>query len=215
MIAISALIGMIDASFLVLEYLAALANPGELTPCSPSSLVNCTKTVQGAWAHFVPGVPNPMFGMLWYSGFALYGIAIVLGTRFTPAARRFVGAVLIAGLLFSYRLYLASVLELRGVCPFCLGSTAASTLIALGFVVDDAAADRVVRGFWRGLFVAFQLCSIAVFVLGLPLFVGTSLPLLLNPWEAVLHWSFPVMALLVAIMAAAHMWAFRALRAAY
>ncbi len=210
---IAAAIGMIDACFLILEYLAALRYPGELTPCSPSSLVSCTKTVQGAWAHYVPGVPNPLFGALWYSAFTLYGLSIILGTRFTRSARKAVGVVLVAGLLFSYRLYLASVLELRGVCPFCLASTVASTLIALCVVVDDrfAADGPLVRGWLLWCFWLFQVFSVLAFVVGLPVFIGVYLPLLLTPWEAVLHWSFPVMAALVVVLAAGHLWAFRTL----
>ena len=215
-IGIAGLIGMIDASFLVLEYMAALAHPGELTPCSPSSLVSCTKTVQGEWAHYVPGIPNPMFGMLWYSGFTLYGFAIALGTRFSRRTRMAVGAVLVAGLLFSYRLYLASIFELRGVCPFCLASTAASTLIALAYVVDDlhAADHPVLSQAQKPFIMLFQLCTTLAFVIGLPVFIGIHLPLLLEPWEAVRHWSFPAMAALVAMLAAGQIWAFRAIRAA-
>lgn len=213
LIVIPAFIGMVDASFLLLEYLAALAHPGELTPCSPSTLVSCTKTVQGAWAHYFTGVPNPILGMLWYSGCTVYGIALVLGTQFSRSMRTFFWWVLVLGLLFSFRLYIASVIELRGVCPFCLASTTASTLITIGFVVNDAQSDSPALGkSLRKFFTLFQLFAVLTFGVGLPVFIGIFLPLLLDPWQAVLHWSFPVMTLLVIIMWWGNIWGYRTLK---
>jgi len=210
---IPALIGMIDASFLVLEYLAAILHPGELTPCSPNTLVSCTKTVQGEWAHYFPGIPNPMLGMLWYSAFSLYGLALVLGTSFSRSLRTVVWWVLVLGVLFSFRLYLASVIQLRGVCPFCLTSTVASALIAIGFVVNDAFSGSPALGtLLRKIFTLFQAFAIVSFGIGLPVFIGIFLPLLIDPWQAVFHWSFPVMTLLVIIMWWGNIWGYRTLR---
>jgi hypothetical protein len=125
----------------------------------------------------------------------------------------FVGMILILGMMFSYRLYAASVLELHGVCPFCLISTTVSTLISLAFVVDDRTyGDPVVGTSLLKLFSAYQLCSVLAFVIGLPLFIATGLMTMINPMDAVTHWSFPVMALLVVIMALGHGWALQNLR---
>lgn len=213
LIAISAVIGMLDSSFLVLEYLAALAHPGELTPCSPSTLVSCTKTVQGAWAHYIPGLPNPMLGMLWYSGFSLFGISLLLGTQFSRATRSFVWWVLLLGFAFSFRIYIASVVELRGVCPFCLTSTTASALIAIGFVVNDAYSGSPALGkLLRKFFTFMQAFSLLTFGIGLPVFIGIFLPLLLDPWQAVQHWSFPVMTLLVILLWWGNIWGYRTLK---
>lgn len=211
-ILIAGIIGSADSFFLILQYLAALATQGEPTPCSPSSIVNCTKTVQGAWGHLLIA-PNPLFGMLWYSGWILYGASRLLGTEFSKGTRVFAGIVLMLGVIFSYTLYLASVLDLRGVCPFCLTSTTLSTLIALAFFVDEHGyRDALLIPIVRRLVMAFQLFSVAAFVIGLPVFLGIFIPPLLNPIEALTHWSFPVMVALVLIMAVGHIWAFRILR---
>jgi len=212
-ISIAATIGMIDAFFLLLEFIEVLLHPGEPTPCTVSSLVSCTLTVQGPYGHYFPGIPNPMWGMLWYAGCVAYGVTRLLGTEYSRKARTFVGTILVLGLLFSYRLYLASVLELGGVCPFCLISTTASTLIALAFVVDDARYAGPLLG-KRGLigFRVFQLFSFVAFVFGLPLFIGNGLRWLPDPMTAITHWSFPVMTLLVIIMASGHWWAWKTMK---
>lgn len=208
-ISVVAAIGMTDAFYLLLEYIQVLLHPGEPTPCTVSTLVSCTLTVQGTYAHFVPGIPNPMFGMLWYAGFFAYGMTRLLGSEHARRARAFVALILIAGLIFSYRLYLASIFDLGGVCPFCLASTTASTLIALAFVVDDQRySARLVRGPWLMVFRLFQIFSTVVFVLGLPVFISMGLRWLPDPMTAVTHWSFPVMIALVVIMAWAQVWAF-------
>lgn len=206
----AALIGMIDSSYLLLKYIQALQHPGEPTPCTVNSLVTCTLTVQGPYGHYVPGIPNPLWGMLWYAGLTAYGLLRAAGTHVTRRSRGITGLILLSGILFSYRLYLASVLELGGVCPFCLISTTASTLISLAFFVDDASHSDPIIGARRGrrVFLAYQAFSMIVFVIGLPIFIISGLRWIPDPSTAVRHWSFPVMALLVIVMAAGHAWAF-------
>ncbi len=122
-------------------------------------------------------------------------------------------SLLALGLVFSYRLYLASILELGGVCPFCLTSTTMSTLILLAFFVDDATYKDSLRStIVRRLLAVFQIFSILVFVIGLPFFMTKGIMGIPEPMEVILHWSFPVIVALVLIMAAGHVWAFRRLR---
>lgn len=204
-----AVLGMIDATYLVLQYLAALAHPGEATPCTVNTLVSCTKTVQGPWAHYFV-IPNPLLGMLWYAGLTAYGATLALGTKFSKAARTFIGSMILLGLFFSYRLYLASVLQLAGVCPFCLFSTFASTMIALCFFVDDASyPDPVLGTKKRWTLTTFQVFSFASFSVGLTVFMAHGLSLLPAPKEAMMHWSFPAIVLIILASVAGHVWAYR------
>ena len=207
---------MIDSFYLVLEYLQAAIHPGVPTPCTVDSIVSCTKTVQGPFAHYFGGVPNPMLGMLWYCGAFTYGATRLLGTQFSRRSRAFVGIVLILGILFSYRLYLASILQLGGVCPFCLTSTTASTLITLAFMADEAAyPDTFANKYMRQVFSGFQLVSTALFVIGLPLFFFKALRWTPEPLKVITHWSFPLMVCLVIIMAFGQLWAFSKLRSGH
>lgn len=207
-----ALLGMIDSFYLVLEYIQVLLHPGEETPCTVNTLVSCTKTVQGSYAHYFPGIPNPMLGMLWYSGLLAYGAVRYLGADISRAGRMLTGVIILLGLAFSYRLYAASIFELRGVCPFCLLSTTLSTLIALAFIVDDRTyADAVVSNARRPFVYAFQIFSVALFVLYLPYFMIRGLTLIPEPLVALTHWSMPTIAILILIMAAAHITTYRAL----
>lgn len=211
-IAVCAFIGMVDSFYLVLQYIQVLLHPGEATPCTVNTLVSCTKTVQGTYAHYFPGIPNPLLGMLWYSGLVAYGMTRYLGSEFSKQARTFVGVIIILGLMLSYRLYLASVFELKGVCPFCLLSTVLSTLIVLAFAIDDRTHDDAVVGIITRRFVyAFQVFSIASFVLYLPYFIISGLLVLPDPMAAITHWSMPVIVLLIVLMAATHVIAFRTL----
>ena len=207
-----AVLGMIDATYLVLQYLAALAHPGEATPCTVNTLVSCTKTVQGPWAHYFV-IPNPLLGMLWYAGLTAYGATLALGTKFSRSARAFIGTMIVLGLCFSYRLYVASVLQLAGVCPFCLFSTFVSTMIALCFVVDDAShADPILSKKNRWAFTTFQAFSLLSFSVGLTVFMAHGLSLLPEPKEAMMHWSFPAIVLIIAVSVLGHVWAYRAIR---
>lgn len=213
LLAVAALIGMADALFLTLEYIDALKNPGAVTPCSVSSFVNCTKTVQGPYGHYVPGVPNPLWGMLWYAGLLCYGVLRGYGAEISRRGRSFVGILLLLGIVFSYRLYLASIFELRGVCPFCLVSTTVSTLAFLAFVVDDSHyRDAVITGIWQKIVASFQTFSFLIFVVGLPVFIGWGLRWTPDRLSVITHWSFPVMTITVLAMGAIHLWAWRALR---
>jgi uncharacterized membrane protein len=211
-IAVSAFIGMVDSFYLVLQYIEVLLHPGEATPCTINTLVSCTKTVQGSYAHYFPGIPNPLLGMLWYSGLVAYGITRYLGSEFSRQARAFVGVIIVFGLLLSYRLYFASVFELRGVCPFCLLSTALSTIIALAFVLDDRMYDDAVVGSaLRRCMYVFQALSVAVFVVYLPYFIISGLLLIPDPMAAMTHWSMSFIALLILLMATTHVIAYRKL----
>ncbi len=209
-ITIAATIGVIDSFFLVLEFIQVLLHPGEPTPCTVSSFVSCTLTVQGPFGHYIPGIPNPMFGMLWYSGVLAYGLTRWLGSEHSKKTRQTVGIIILLGILFSYRLYIASVFELGGVCPFCLISTTLSTLIVLGFVVDDGLYSDPCCGKKMQIITSlFQLCSVLLFVIGLPLFLAYHLSLLPDMTPALLHWSFPTMIAVILIMAYGHYWAWK------
>lgn len=212
LILIASILGTIDATFILLQYIAAIATDGAPTPCSPSSIVNCTKTVQGVWGHvFV--IPNPILGMLWYSGWSAFGLTRVLGTEFSKNARIASGIMALLGIAFSYLLFFASLFSLRGVCPFCLMSTTLSTIITLAFLVDESTyAKNILTPGVRFATNILQLLSFGGFVIGLPIFLAIFIPPLLNPIEALTHWSFPVMILLILVMAAVDIWAYRILR---
>lgn len=209
---VCALIGVVDSFYLVLQYIQVLLHPGDATPCTVNTLVSCTKTVQGTYAHYFPGIPNPLLGMLWYSGLLAYGAVRYLGADISQQGRKLVGVIIILGLAFSYRLYAASIFELKGVCPFCLLSTALSTLITLAFVIDDRTyPDPVVGRIMRRFVHAFQVLSALLFVVYLPYFIISGLRVLPDPMAAITHWSMPAIILLVLLMAASHVYAYRAI----
>ena len=211
-IIVAAALGAVDSFYLVLQYVQAIVTEGGPTPCTVNSIVSCTKTVQGDFAHYFTGIPNPMLGMLWYSGALAYGIALLGGSGISRVSRGIVGVVVLLGLLFSYRLYTASVFQLLGVCPFCLLSTVASTLIALAFVVDDRLrADPVIGRTGLRAVLALQAVSFFLFVVYLPYFIVRSLLLLPDPMPAMTHWSMPVIIGLILAMASAHVAAFQIL----
>lgn len=211
-ITVCALIGMVDSTYLVLQYLAALLHPGEPTPCTVNTFVSCTKTVQGSYAHYFV-IPNPILGMLWYAGLTCYGLCGFLGAMYTRSARLAVLIVILAGLLFSYRLYAASVLELGGVCPFCLLSTTVSTILFLAFVVDDrTSSDPIFRGNSLKAVYGFQIFSFLTFAVGLSWFTIYSLRLMPDPSEAMAHWSFPSIVAVILLVAVSHFVAFQHFR---
>jgi uncharacterized membrane protein len=212
-IIVSAALGAVDSFYLVLQYIQAIVTDGGPTPCTVNSIVSCTKTVQGEYAHYFTGIPNPMLGMLWYSGALAYGIVLLGGSTVSKAARGIVGFFILLGILFSYRLYTASIFELLGVCPFCLFSTVASTLIALAFVMDDRLRPDPLIGpkALQAVF-ALQAVSFFLFVVYLPYFVGRSVLALPDAMPALTHWSMPVIVGLILVMALGHIAAFRILR---
>ena len=96
-ISAAALVGMIDAFYLLLEFIQVLLHPGEPTPCTVNTIVSCTLTVQGKYGHYFPGIPNPMWGMLWYAGCLGYGVTRLFGSSFSRPARMFVATVMRPG----------------------------------------------------------------------------------------------------------------------
>lgn len=198
------LLGLVDSFYLVTEYFAALASNGAPTPCSPSSLVNCTKTVQGSWAHLL-GTSNPLFGMLWYGMFTMYGFLRLQGSTITRNARMGIGILTALGIVFSYTLYLGSVLVLRGVCPFCLTSTLTSTILLFAFILDDRLyTDALITNTYLPVVHVLQGIALLTYGVGLPLFLSINIPLLVQPLQAITHWSFPVMVVLIIGMWAAN-----------
>lgn len=211
-ICIAGLVGLADSFFLVTEYFNALTSSGAPTPCSPSSLVNCTKTVQGEWAHLL-GVSNPLFGMLWYGMFAFYGYARFNGSQFTTNVRYVVLLLTVLGIAFSYTLYGGSVLSLRGVCPFCLTSTLASTILLFGFIIDDRQyKDAIITNGYLPIIRILQAFSLSAFGIGLPVFLAINIPLLVEPSKALTHWSFPLMIFLIIGMWATNWWAYKGIQ---
>jgi uncharacterized membrane protein len=205
----AAFFGVIDSTYLVLEYLRVLAEPGTPTPCTVNGFVSCTLTVQGAFSRYIPGVPNPLWGMLWYTGCLTYGVGRLLGSTFSVPMRRVVGVMLALGLAFSYRLYVASVWQLGGVCPFCLMSTTASTVIALAFIIDDLRSETSAFGAWgrRGLQV-FQGVTTLLYIVGLPLFLVGGFQRSIDPWRDLWHWSMLVIAATLVVSVAVQVWAY-------
>lgn len=118
-IALLALAGLADATFLTLAHLT-----GDDAVCG--SLAGCSKVLGSAYSS-IRGIPTAAFGVGAY--FAVFSLAVLAAFRYAGMRTLLfclVGLMFLASLYFLY----LQAFVLHAFCPFCLGSAAVTFLLS-------------------------------------------------------------------------------------
>ena len=127
-IAIIALLGLADATFLTVAHLT-----GDDAVCG--SFAGCSAVLGSAYAA-IKGVPTAAFGAVAY--FSVFSLAVLIASGYAWMRRLL---VIVVGMMFIaslYFLYLQAFI-LHAFCPFCLFSAALTFLLAGILLVIPAA----------------------------------------------------------------------------
>lgn len=117
-IAVLALAGLADATFLTISHLT-----GDDAVCG--SLSGCSKVLGSAYAS-IRGIPTAAFGVAAY--FTVFSLAVLAAFRYAGMRTLLfclVGLMFLASLYFLY----LQAFVLHAFCPFCLGSAAVTFLL--------------------------------------------------------------------------------------
>lgn len=124
------------ASFaLTLDKLTTLQNPDVELTCSVNEAINCS-SVMKSWQAELLGFPNQLAGLVGYALFFAFGFFTTTTKKFTT---RWVTILLLVGsggaFIFSYWLLYHSIFVIESLCPWCLLSAFAATIIFFTAVV--------------------------------------------------------------------------------
>ena len=123
---ITALIGLIDASFLTIEHYR-----GVVPPCSIIS--GCEKVTTSPYAE-VFGIPLALFGAVYY--FALLVLIIAYFDLKNAIILKIAALITPIGLLASIYFIYLQLIVIKAICLYCMISAAASiTLFVLGIII--------------------------------------------------------------------------------
>jgi uncharacterized membrane protein len=126
---VASLLGLYAAFGLMLDKISLLQNKPFIFACSINPLFSCIQVMQTPYADLF-GFPNPIFGLIGYSSMATLGFAVLLeGGKLSKKVLLFGLVSALAAFLFSYYLLGVSMFLISALCPLCLLSLAASTLI--------------------------------------------------------------------------------------
>lgn len=112
-------LGLAAAVALILEKLAVLADPTHVPLCSINPVVSCGSVMDSPQAAAF-GFPNPLIGIAAFAVVVTVGVAGLAG--FAPPRWFRIGMVVgtTLGVLFVHWLIVASLYDIRALCPYCM-----------------------------------------------------------------------------------------------
>ncbi|ASR39240.1 Vitamin K epoxide reductase [Prauserella marina] len=113
------IVGLVASIALTLEKLATLADPGYVPSCSLSPVVTCG-TVMASPQAAVFGFPNPLLGIGGFAVVTTIGVIMLSGFRPPRWFQWGLQAGVTFGVVFVHWLVMASLYDIRALCPYCL-----------------------------------------------------------------------------------------------
>ncbi|WP_424186507.1 vitamin K epoxide reductase family protein [Actinokineospora sp. G85] len=112
-------LGLLAAIALTLEKIAKLRDPGYIPICSVDAVVSCGSVMDSAQAAAF-GFPNPLLGIAAFAVVVTTGVAMLAG--FAPPRWYRVGLWVgtLFGVVFVHWLMVASLYDIRALCPYCM-----------------------------------------------------------------------------------------------
>lgn len=116
---IGGLVGLTAAAALTLEKIAKLTNPDYVPTCSINPVISCGSVMDSSQAEAF-GFPNPLIGLAAFAVVTTAGVAMLAG--FAPPRWFRVGMQVgtTFGVVFVHWLIVASLYDIRALCPYCM-----------------------------------------------------------------------------------------------
>lgn len=125
---VASLLGLLASGILIVDKLALVSGNELPVPCNLNPLFSCVEVMKTSYAE-TAGIPNPLFGVMGYSFMATVGLVFLLYKEISANLLRV--ALIGSSLAFAFSYYLlgVSMFVIGAICPFCLLSCLAATLI--------------------------------------------------------------------------------------
>ncbi|MGV4375447.1 vitamin K epoxide reductase family protein [Trueperella pyogenes] len=119
-VVVSAALGLVASVMLVLSELAYVQNPAESLICDVNPLIGCSTWFTAWEGHLLFGVPNALWGTMFFAGMLALGLVLAFGGRLHRVLWLGALAGTSLGILwvvwFGYQSYIAH----GSLCPFCI-----------------------------------------------------------------------------------------------
>jgi uncharacterized membrane protein len=141
-----ALAGLFASFKLTIEKMALDANPDHSLTCDVNAVISCS-TVMKTPEAAVLGFPNTLIGISWYSIMIFVGCILVSNGELHRHLFKLIALSALGAFLFSYWLLYQSVFKIGALCPYCLVSCFASTIIGfcLAYIFAKDKGWRIAR----------------------------------------------------------------------
>lgn len=116
---VSGLLGLTGALALTIDRIRLLEKPDTVLECTLNSAVNCA-SVMTSWQGSVFGFPNPLMGIVGFSGLVVVGCGLLGGARYPRWMWAGLGAGTLFGAGFVAWLIGQSVFAIQRLCPWCM-----------------------------------------------------------------------------------------------
>ena len=115
---LAGLIGHLAAFALTYDKIHVLQNPAYDPGCNINPILSCGSVMKSEQASLL-GVPNPVFGLMAFSGLVTFGFLLLAGAKLKSWL--WVGAQIMAtgGVVFMHYLFLQGVYRINAICPWC------------------------------------------------------------------------------------------------
>lgn len=112
-------IGVFCAGILTVEKFHLLQHPSSPLNCDLNPIVACGPVIN-TWQASAFGFPNPIIGLVGFSGVAMIGAAMLAGARFKRWFWLGLQAGVTFGVLFVTWLQYQTIFHINALCPFCM-----------------------------------------------------------------------------------------------
>lgn len=116
---ISGIIGVLCAAILTVEKFNLLKNPTGPLACDLNPIVACGPVIN-TWQASAFGIPNPLIGLVGFSGVAMIGAALLAGARFKRWFWLGLQGGVVFGVAFVTWLQYQTIFNIGALCPFCM-----------------------------------------------------------------------------------------------
>lgn len=145
-ILITGALGLLSSVMLILSELTYFQNPNASLICDVNPLIGCSKYFDAWQGHLFFGMPNAMFGAMFFAGILALGLVPVSG----GTLHRWLWVATLAGagagmawvVWFGYQSYVVN----RSLCPFCLGAWIATIPLFVTLLARTAQAGHLGEG---------------------------------------------------------------------
>lgn len=135
-------LGLVASLALLLETLALAADPAATAWCDVNSFIGCSTSISSAQGSLL-GVPNPVLGIVFWSGTLTVGLAMLSGFR--PARWFTIGFLLAVTGAFALVVWFVvqSIFVIGVLCPWCMLTWAVTIPLFLALLVRALATAEL------------------------------------------------------------------------
>ena len=171
---VTGLAGMWASFSLVTAERAMLQNPKAELSCDLNPLIGCSSFLNSDYNTLFFGVPNALFGLMFFSGIVALGFALLGGARLPSWMWRLLSVGMGAAAAWILWFQYTSIFVERTLCPYCIVTWAATIplivhILARSFgaghlPATDSVRQALVKGRWWLVAVVYLVIALVAIV---------------------------------------------------